>query len=69
VLPAVFLVAGDVRTGSDLPLTQTSQNAKILYADRQPKGNQRSDRQAQRMGCILKRVVQDSEERRLEELC
>jgi len=50
-------------------LTQTSQNAKIVHADRQPKGDQRSDRQAQRMERISKRLVQDREERGLEKLC
>ena len=52
-----------------LRLTLTSQYAKILHADRQPKGDSRSDRQARRMGCVPKRVVQDNQERRLEELC
>jgi hypothetical protein len=50
-------------------LTHTSQNAKIFYADRQPEGDQRSDRQAQRMGRISKRLVQDREERGLGKLC
>jgi hypothetical protein len=50
-------------------LTLTSQYAKIQHADRQPKGDSRSDRQAPRMGCVPKRVVQGNQERRLEALC
>ena len=50
-------------------LTLTSQIAKICYANRQPKGDSRSDRPAQRMGSVSKRVVQDREERGLEKLC
>lgn len=50
-------------------LTLTSHNAKILHADREPEGDSRSDRQARRMGRIAELMVQDSEERRLEELC
>jgi hypothetical protein len=52
-----------------LRLTLTSQNEKILYADRQSKGHKRSDRQAQRMGCIPKRMVQDNEECGLGRFC
>ena len=52
-----------------LRLTLASQIAKIIYANRQPKGDSGSDRPAQRMGSVTKRLVQDREERGLEKLC
>jgi hypothetical protein len=52
-----------------LQLTLASQIAKIIYANRQPKGDSGSDRPAQRMGSVTKRLVQDREERGLEKLC
>jgi hypothetical protein len=52
-----------------LRLTLTSHNAKIFHANRQPKGDSRSGRQAHRMERISKRVVQDREKRGLEKLC
>ena len=50
-------------------LTLTSHNAKILHADRQPKGDSSSNRQAQRMERILKCLVQDHQARGLENFC
>lgn len=65
--------AGKKKAGAEAErfrrLTLTSHNAKILHADRKPEGDSRSDRQAQRMGRFAERMVQDCEERRLEELC
>ena len=50
-------------------LTLTSHNAKMPYADREPQGDSRSDRQAQRMERIPKRMAPNHQRRRLEEFC
>lgn len=52
-----------------LGLASTSHPAKISCANRQPEGDQRGCRRPQRMERIPDRVVQDHQERGLEELC